>query len=150
MPVYDRLYNTGKCAQFDSKWEARIVYLTPSLLFCLLPLHLAAVRNMDGQTRHGENAAARYKTPIMLPTAADLRFPLTHYDCILRSPSPLRSWSSSCYVALMTLQSSRLSSRAFPRRTESWHFLTFSQLITVQIIKHVLVCNKWRRKPSVS
>lgn len=49
----------------------------------------------------------------------------------------------------MTLQSSLLSSRVLPRRTESWHFLTFSQLITGQIIKHVLVCNKWRQKPSV-
>lgn len=46
----------------------------------------------------------------------------------------------------MTLHSSWLSSRVLPRRTESWHFLTFSQLITGQIIKHVLVCNKWRQK----
>lgn len=63
-----------------------------------------------------------------------------------RDLSLFPSWSSSCYTTLMTLQSFWLSSRALPAWTEGWHFLTFSELITVQIIKHVLICNKRRQR----
>lgn len=87
MPVYDRQYNIAKHGRFDSKWEARIVYLTSFLSPHLLPC--ASVRKTTenkmwlGKKREKKKEKMQLagclanKMPIMLATIADLCLPPT-------------------------------------------------------------------------